>query len=144
MSIEAGLRSHLLSLANLSGLVGTDIYNGEAPEGTDTPFVVCLRAGTNKSLSMQGDSGISQVTIDVHCIGSTYKQAKDVAASITPGIADGGVNGYSGDMGADVVQGCFVGDEKDPDPILSAELAANKRFATIVPLEVWYISAGTE
>lgn len=144
MSIEAGLRTQLLTLAGLTGLVGQNVYNGEATEGVTTPYVVCLRSATNKQNSMAGDSGISQATIDVHCVGSTYKQAKDVAAAITPGASNGGLNGFSGSFGNITVEGCFVGDEKDPDPILSAELAANKRFATIVPLEIWYQTAGAE
>lgn len=144
MSIEAGLRTQLLTLANLTNLVGQNVYNGEATEGVDTPYVVCLRESTNPSVSMTGDVGVRQVVIGVHCFGGTYKQAKDVAAAITPGTSNGGLNGFQGSFGNITVEGCFVGDEKDPDPILSAELAANKRFATIVPLEIFYLTAGAE
>lgn len=144
MSIEVGLRDHLLTLPAVRDVAGDRVFNGEATEGCSTPYAVCLRSSTASNCSMEGDAWLTQAIVDVYCYGSTYKQAKDTASAIGAGTDDGGVNGFSGHMGSFTVQGCFSGNERDPDPILSAELAALKRFGTILPLEIWYESAGNE
>lgn len=65
MSIKGAIYEHLKDDASIAALVGTRIYPGNAPAGTDFPRITYGRTGNQHVRHMTGASGFAQPRFEI-------------------------------------------------------------------------------
>ncbi|MEW5921568.1 MAG: DUF3168 domain-containing protein [Bacillota bacterium] len=111
MVIEEALYAYLSSHVGLTALVGSRIYPLVMPQGTTLPAVTFSKVSGPRVHAMQHDAGLAYPRFQVSCWGSTYKQAKEVAAQVRAALQD--FKGTMGGPGGAEVSGVFLEDETD-------------------------------
>lgn len=53
MTIEEGLRAHILAIPEITALIGDRVYADEAPLNTEAPFIVVQRISTTPTRALQ-------------------------------------------------------------------------------------------
>lgn len=53
MTIEEGLRAHILAISEITALIGDRVYADEAPLNTEAPFIVVQRISTTPTRALQ-------------------------------------------------------------------------------------------
>ena len=74
--IESTVYSTLSGASAVSSLVGSRIYPLVRPQGDALPAIVYQRISTVPVNSLDGDSGLDEVRIQIACVAPTYAQAK--------------------------------------------------------------------
>lgn len=80
--IEATIYATLKNDAGVTALVSSRIYPVVMPEGTALPAVVYQRISTNPVASLDGDSGLDLVRMQISSWGKSYSSAKVLAAAV--------------------------------------------------------------
>lgn len=111
MFIEEAIYSYLSGHAGLTALVSNRIYPLVMPQNTILPAVTFSKVSGPRVHAMQKDTGMAYPRFQVSCWGSTYKQAKEVAAQVRAALQD--YKGTMGGAGGVVVGGVFIQDEND-------------------------------
>jgi hypothetical protein len=107
-AVEVALASYLEAHALVSPLVGSRVYPEVLPQRPTYPAIVYQRVTTARVRSFDGPSGLARPRIQLDCYGSTYAQAKAVAAAVRLAL-----DHKTFDAGLVHVQGAFLEDERD-------------------------------
>ena len=114
--IESALRGFLAADPGLAALVGQEISPLQESQGLGAPRVVysLLSAVDTRTLD-QGPDHLPRCRIRLGCWGTTYAQAKQVAAAVRGAVGPGAtkLDGFRGSMGGVNVQAIFVEDRVD-------------------------------
>lgn len=105
MSLETKLYQMLSTHPGLSIL--TDVFPVIAPENTKAPYCVYEQVSGGREYTHQGYAGLKRPRVQISCYGSTYEQAKEVAAQVTaamenwvyPCFQAGESDGFEEDVG---------------------------------------------
>lgn len=87
--------SLLTNDATVSGLVGTRVYPGMAPQGCARPFIVYQRVSGEAYPDLDGMTGIVKSRVQVDCYANTYQAASALYAAaiaaldVSPGTYGG-------------------------------------------------------
>lgn len=98
--IERTLVEHLRGVSALTALVGTKIYPGTIPQGTELPAISFMPSGGGATYSLNGDSGyeMRQYRFSIY----TDKYQVDSMLSIADALQTA-LSGYRGSMGSTYV-----------------------------------------
>ncbi len=62
---------------------GTRVYGGQiAPQDVETPYIVFWLSGGSEGLAHDGAHDARELTLQVSCFGTGYKQAADLAEQV--------------------------------------------------------------
>jgi len=98
MSIETGLRTHLLADGPVAALIGTRMYPLILPQNPTYPCLTYEIVSDIPHRALAGDSDRERVRVRIHCWASTYTGAIDLATKVRTSVAD-----HSGLMGTTAV-----------------------------------------
>jgi hypothetical protein len=84
--IEQSLYSALTNDSTVSALVSTRIYPVIAPQSAALPMIVYQRVSTVPVTSIDGDSGLDSVRMQVSCWAKTYAETKSLAAAVRSAV----------------------------------------------------------
>lgn len=76
------VRAALIADATVAGLVGTRISPPPRPQDSGEPAVVLQVIGTEPEWHLRGQSDLDKVVLQIECHGTTYQQAKVLAAAV--------------------------------------------------------------
>ena len=108
MSIEDGLRTHLLADVPVAALVvdaalevqfRNRVYPIKLPQSPVYPSLTYEIISTIPFRGLAGDSGLEQARARIHCWAETYTAAVDLATKVRTAVAD-----FSGLMGTTTVR----------------------------------------
>lgn len=118
MSINAGLRSFLGADAAINAIIGampnTRVYPVRLPQNPTLPAITYFKVSGRRVHSSNGALGLSGPRFQIDCWASKYEDAHALAELVRKRI-----DGYSGVMGSETVQGVFFESERDlyePEP----------------------------
>lgn len=111
MYIEEALFSYLSTYSGLSTLISKKIYPIIAPEGTAVPYVTYTRISGQRFHAFRSDSGMTNPTFQFSCFGTSYSNAKAVAAQLRAALQN--YSGTMGGVGGVSVQSVLLIDEND-------------------------------
>lgn len=106
MSIETGLVERFMADAVVSAIVGTRMYPVQVPQDADRPALAYQRISGPRDYVQTGPSGLAQARIQFTCEGTTYAEAKSLAAAVRANLDRPGSIG-------DTTGNCFVENEID-------------------------------
>lgn len=107
--LEEALFSYLTGYAGLSALIGTRLYPVQFPQGVTLPAMTYQQVSSPEVYSHDGYSGLRSPRFQFTCRGSTYLEAKQVAAQLKAAL-----RGYAGLMAGSVnVRGARIENEID-------------------------------
>ncbi len=99
MTIETGLRTHLLADGPVAALVVARIYPIKLPQSPTYPALTYEIISDIPHRSLAGDSDLERVRARIHCWAATYTGAIDLAAKVRTAVGD-----FSGLMGTTTVR----------------------------------------
>lgn len=117
MSIETGLRSHLINDATVAGLVATSdsppahrVHPLRLPQGFALPAVSYQRVSADRRHTItDGPTGWAWTRFQVDCWANTYTSVRDLAEAVRQAL-----DGYKGDIGGENhVGGIYIEGERD-------------------------------
>lgn len=94
--IDQDLVAHIAGLATAAG---SRVHIGNAPQGTDWPFVVIQRTGGRTPLTLSGASLFSRGQFAVNVFAREYADAYPIANAIKASL-----HGYTGVMGMTTIR----------------------------------------
>ena len=94
MTIEDGLRTHLIADAPVTALVVARIYPLKLPQNPTYPALTYEIISDIHSRGLAGDNAREVVRVRIHCWAETYTGAIDLATKVKTAVAD-----FSGLMG---------------------------------------------
>ncbi len=98
MTIETGLRTHLLADGDVGALITARVYPIKLPQSPTYPAITYEIISDIPHRSLAGDSDLERVRARIHCWAETYGAAVDLAGKVRTAVAD-----FSGTMGSTVV-----------------------------------------
>ena len=110
MSAAKALRARLIGDATLTGLIGTRIYPGKAPQDPTLPYVVYHRISPTRTPTLNGPTLVPETRIQLDIIATSQASAELVATAIRNRI-----DGYTGTSASVSVLSSVVEDEMDMD-----------------------------
>ncbi|NBS67650.1 DUF3168 domain-containing protein [bacterium] len=110
MSAAKAMRARLIGDATLTGLIGTRIYPGKAPQDPTLPYVVYHRISTTRTPTLNGPTLVPETRIQLDIIATSQASAELVATAIRNRI-----DGYTGTSASVSVLSSVVEDEMDMD-----------------------------
>ena len=108
MSLEADIRTYMLTRTAITDLVSTRIYFQKLPQNATFPLLVSNRISTKREYSHSGDSNLTTPRVQYSCYAETWTAAKDLAEQIVSEMS-----GFSGTAGSTTVYSTFVENELD-------------------------------
>lgn len=84
--IEKDLFDTLKNDATVAGLVGTRIYPLHMPQGVPMPAVVYQRISTTPINSLDGDTGVDAVRMQVSCWAATYLASRALSDAVRAAV----------------------------------------------------------
>lgn len=99
MSIEDGLRTHLIADAPVTALVVARIYPIKLPQNPTYPALTYEIISDIPHRALAGDSDLERARARIHCWAATYSGAIDLAGKVRTSVAD-----FSGLMGTTTVR----------------------------------------
>ena len=94
MTIETGLRTHLLADGPVAALVVTRVYPLKLPQSPTYPALTYEIISDIPHRALAGDSDLERIRVRIHCWAATYTGAVDLAGKVRTAVAD-----FSGTMG---------------------------------------------
>jgi hypothetical protein len=94
MTIETGLRTHLLADGPLAALVVARVYPLKLPQSPIYPALTYEIISDIPHRGLAGDSDRERIRARIHCWAATYTGAVDLAGKVRTAVAD-----FSGLMG---------------------------------------------
>lgn len=130
--VEDAIRTILLADGTVSGLVGTRIRPHAAHPSDDYPYIVYFRISTRHIESFDGSAGLAGARIQVQCWDETFSTVQTLSNAIRAVL-----QGYSGTVGGDVIQGISILDELDDfePPVKKTERGVH---ASAIDALVWF------
>lgn len=109
MAVDFDLSTYLKTRSVVSGIVGTRIYEGRAPQTTGTskvqPHITYrLLPGSTRHYHSTGASGLVQADIQLMFTDGTAVQARTLHEAVRNEI-----DGFSGTWGSTTIKSCFLG-----------------------------------
>lgn len=99
MTLEEGLRAHLLADAGVSALT-TRVLPEFMRQGTGYPAITYALIGEQRQNTLGGPMGLITARIEIDCFaGQDYDQAKELAAAVLAAL-----DGHTGSLGGFPVQ----------------------------------------
>ena len=96
--IGVALKTHLKTISDITGMVGTlsnaRIYEDEAKQGVETPYIVFEVFGGVSNEWINGVSGVNRNRVQIDCYGDTRSNAYTLAEYVR-----GYLQMYRGDLG---------------------------------------------
>lgn len=108
MSIGASLRTFILEDSTISGLVGTDVWAKSQEQIPTLPSIIYTFDYKIDQYSTTGNTGLAAIGVVFACWADDITAARLLADHLRRRI-----DGYSGVMGTDFVQGIFHDDQED-------------------------------
>lgn len=109
MSASKALRARLIDDATMSGLVGTRIYPGRAPQNPTLPYIVYHRISTIRSATLDaGNTKVPEVRIQCDVIASTQSAVETILSQMRIVM-----DNFRGTSSGVTVLGVSVIDEQD-------------------------------
>ena len=109
MSASKALRARLIDDATMSGLVGTRIYPGRAPQKPTMPYIVYHRISTVRAATLDtGNAKVPEVRIQCDVIASTQSEVETVLSQMRIVM-----DNFRGTSSGVTVLGVSVDDEQD-------------------------------
>ena len=109
MSASKALRARLIDDATLSGLVGTRIYPGRAPQKPTLPYIVYHRISTIRSATLDaGNTKVPEVRLQCDVIATTQSEVETILNQMRLVM-----DNFQGTSSGVVVLGVSVSDEQD-------------------------------
>jgi len=96
MLIEQALMTYLLAQSGITSLVGQRIYFVQAPQDTETPYIVVTKVSGVREHSHDGSSHLAHPRFQFSVFATTYSSAKSIASALQTAL-----QGYSGTMGGE-------------------------------------------
>lgn len=101
MSIETGLRTHLINNAAVAALVGSRVYPMRLPQGFVLPAISYQRISGPRQYDSVGATGRVHSRFQVNCWAETYAGARDLANKVRLALNDHrGVLGDKSNVGS--------------------------------------------
>lgn len=134
MSTKAAMVEHLRADANVTALVGTNVYQMPAPSGTPVPYIAVSQLGGDEVLHATGDSGLAEETGDIFCVDDNQEDAFTVADTVRIALPIRGTIGAGGNTisARRLSLGRPVDDQTSP-----TKSGDRGRFAARIPWHVW-------
>jgi len=88
MSIETGLRTHLINNAAVSALVGSRVYPMRLPHGFTLPAISYQRISGPRQYDSIGATGRVHPRFQVDCWAETYAGVRDLANKVRLALND--------------------------------------------------------
>lgn len=111
MDIQEALYNHLTTDPTVAGLVVARIYPLVIPQDIDLPAIAYQRITGPRFTAHDGATGLAKALIQITSQGSTYSDAKALAAAIRECTV--GFKGIMGGQGGIYVDGAFIRSELD-------------------------------
>lgn len=109
MSASKALRAKLIDDATLTGLVGTRIFPGRAPQNTKFPYIVYHRISTVRPATLDtGNAKVPEVRMQVDVVASSQAEVETILSRMRI-IMDN----FRGTSAGVTVLGVSVDDEQD-------------------------------
>ena len=109
MSASKALRARLIDDATMSGLVGTRIYPGRAPQKPTMPYIVYHRISTVRAATLDtGNAKVPEVRIQCDVIASSQSEVETVLSRMRIVM-----DNFRGTSSGVTVLGVSVDDEQD-------------------------------
>ncbi len=115
MTVETGLRFHLLDEATIAGLVGARIYPLRLPQKATFPAIVLQRISSMRWKHLRGADALARPRYQVDCWAQTHDAATSLGNLVRQRL-----NGFAGTWTSDEspeviirVQGLFIENEQD-------------------------------
>ena len=130
--IEDEIFTRLTGDATITGLVGTKIYPGGAPQGIALPYVTYKRVSTDPVYTITGDNGLNDATYQIDAWSQTYSEAVSIADAIRARL-----EGWQDVSGTPKFYGTRVVEEDD---IVASPVGGSDRFnyARSLDVAIWY------
>lgn len=129
-AIESWFADTLTDDAAVTALVSDRVYAVKIPEAAPLPAVAYLRKNTLRKYTSSRQDPLATVTLEVHCVASSYPTLKDLADKVRLTAS-----GFSGADSPFNIRRCFLVNEYD-DPEYP-EFADDKAGYRVV--QVWEI-----
>lgn len=108
MSAAKAMRARLVSDATITGLVGTRVYPGKAPQDVTLPYVVYSRISTTRTPTLNGPTNVPETRIQLDVIANSQASAEQVATALRNRL-----DGFTGVSASVAVLSSVVEDEQD-------------------------------
>lgn len=109
MSASVALRARLIADATISGLVGTRIYPGRAPQKPTMPYLVYHRISTIRESTLDiGNAKVPEVRMQVDVIAATQAVVEEILNAMRLSM-----DNFIGTSNGVTVLGVSVVDEQD-------------------------------
>ena len=108
MSAAKAMRARLVSDATITGLVGTRVYPGKAPQDVTLPYVVYSRVSTTRTPTLNGPTNVPETRIQLDVIANSQASAEQVATALRNRL-----DGFTGVSASVTVLSSVVEDEQD-------------------------------
>lgn len=132
--MEGALRSILTGAAGVTGIVGTAIYWGLAPQDRALPFVVLNTVSGVPDYALSGATGLTGSRVQVDCYAASYSGAKYLARAVIAAVS-----AYRGEVSSVHFGGIFIDSERDLNEPQQGDTAT--RFRVSIDLSVWWRAA---
>ncbi len=82
--IDETVRQTLAAQSDIAAIVGSRIYSTQAPQGTELPCVVYAQDNASRGpfMHMTGMSGITRVTYQISCLGTSLVDVRNLSRAI--------------------------------------------------------------
>ncbi len=110
MSVGSNLRTFLLTGSAITSIVGTRIYHGRVPQGSDRPYVWINRRGVLDLPQNTGERGQGPLgyQYDVDAVSEDIAEAEDLIDAIRAHCQY-----YAGEFGDSTVGQLYVADQSE-------------------------------
>jgi hypothetical protein len=109
MSASKALRARLVDDATMTGLVGTRIYPGRAPQNVKLPYIVYHRISTVRAATLDvGNAKVPEVRMQVDVIAATQAEVETILSRMRVVM-----DNFRGTSAGVTVLGVSVDDEQD-------------------------------
>lgn len=107
--MEEGLYDYLVAQTAVTDIVGTRIYQVNAPQGAALPLIEHVTLQVEEYTHSTAGSGLAKTTIRIDCYDDSYDGVKTLAAAVR-----GELHGFgNGSMGSQFVRSCFLTGTRD-------------------------------
>jgi hypothetical protein len=112
LSIEEGLRAHLIADGTVNGIVGSKIHPNMIPQDGTLPALVYTQISSNRELDIAGPQSFMQVRIQVDCWHNSYSGVKALADAVRVSLNGVGIASPRL-LGTEPVQLVFLENDND-------------------------------
>jgi len=132
-TIAEAIRNVLVNDATVTAITGARIYPAVIPQNAASARCITYdQISTPRLRALDGLDGLSQPRFQINSWGTTYAEAKSLAAAVKGALAD-----YSGTALGVVIRDVSIEDEGDVED-LSPDVRSRRRYGVRQDFLVWY------